>query len=135
MNLVSWRPHASGTLRGFVTVELEIGLIIPDIKVFDGRDGAYVQLPDKPALEGGRLKCTQNGQPIYYPALKWCDRQRADKFSSAVIKALAAQHPEALVSRPAPTPSGSGLQHAVHERLGGNSPARQQPRRGFGRRP
>src|SRR5262245_38602758 len=96
MIVSDWRPLRRGALRGFITVEFELGLTLPDCKIFDGRDGAYVSLPDKPGIKDGQLARDRHGEPIYYPVAKWRDRNRADKWSSAVIQAVRQKYPEAL---------------------------------------
>jgi hypothetical protein len=101
MTIVEWRPLVRGTLRGFVSVELEVGLIIESIKVFDPPNSAFIQIPDRPAVENGQLKRDQGGNVVYYPAVKWRDRKTGDKFSSAVLRLLRAKHPDALTGNTA----------------------------------
>ena len=104
MILKDWRPHSSGALRGYITVRLEIGLVIPDMPVFVTQKGhQYATLPTKPIVENGKHRTTADGKPEYRPAIYWSDRQISDKFSAAVIKLLLAEHPDAL-SRPVTRP-------------------------------
>lgn len=91
----------SGTLPGFVEVELDSGLVIPDIKVFDG---AYVALPDKPAMRQGELQRGNDGKALYMPLLKWRDRATADKFSASVIRLLRQRYPTSLTATAAASP-------------------------------
>ena len=98
MIVTDWRPHVRGTLHGFVTVVLDIGLVISGIKVFGGEGGAFVQLPDKPALQDGQLKRDASNNIVYYPAMKWQNRQIGDKFSSAVIRLLREKYLDALTA-------------------------------------
>jgi DNA-binding cell septation regulator SpoVG len=114
MILKDWKPRVSGSLRGFVEVELDIGLIILDIRIFDGRDGAYTLLPDKPSIKDGRQQYNADQQPIYYPALKWRDRKTGDKFSSAVIRLLLEKYPNALGSRRRVRPAAGFLCRTAH---------------------
>ena len=51
MRLVLWKPIAKGSLRGFVTVELPIGLKLIDCAVFVATKGAWASLPAKPQLD------------------------------------------------------------------------------------
>jgi hypothetical protein len=94
--LRDWRPHASGGLRGYVRIELDVGLVIPGIKVLVGSNGPFVALPEQPVLQDGKLKRDVNGKPVYAPTLYWKDRATGAKFSAAVIKLLLAKYPNAL---------------------------------------
>jgi hypothetical protein len=102
MILTEWPSHVSGGLRCFVSVQLEIGLVIPDMPVFIDKNGhPFVVLPSKPIVANGRLKTGADGKPEYRPAVYWSDRRTSDKFSAAVIKLLLAKHPNALSAAPA----------------------------------
>jgi hypothetical protein len=94
--LRDWRPYVSGGLRGYVRIELDIGLVIPGIKVLVGSNGAFIALPEQPILRDGKLKRDVDGKPAYAPTVIWKDRQTADKFSTAVIRLLLAKYPDAL---------------------------------------
>jgi DNA-binding cell septation regulator SpoVG len=97
MILRDWRPYISGALRGYARVELDIGLVIPDIRVLVGSDGPFVILPEKPVLIGEKLKRDiSTNKPVYVPTVSWKDRATADKFSRALIKLLLEKHPGAL---------------------------------------
>jgi hypothetical protein len=99
-----WRPHSSGTLHGYVTVQLAIGLVIPDMPVFMTPKGhQYATLPTKPIVENGKHRTTADGKFEYRPTVYWSNRQTGDKFSTAVIRLLLAKHPDAL-SRPVTRP-------------------------------
>jgi DNA-binding cell septation regulator SpoVG len=94
--LKDWRPYASGALRGYVKIELDIGLVIPGIRVLVGSNGPFVIMPEQPVLQDGKLKRDVNGKPVYAPTVQWKDRATGDKFSAAVIKLLLAKYPDAL---------------------------------------
>src|SRR5438309_1638090 len=51
MRLIAWRPITKGTLRGFATVELPIGLKLIDCAVFVGVRGAWASPPAKPLID------------------------------------------------------------------------------------
>jgi hypothetical protein len=104
MILKGWRPHSSGTLHGYVSVQLAIGLVIPDMPVFVTQKGhRYVMLPTKPIVADGKHKTGADGKPEYRPAIYWSDRQTGDKLSAAAIRLLLVKHPDAL-SRPVTRP-------------------------------
>jgi DNA-binding cell septation regulator SpoVG len=96
MILRDWRPYVSGGLRGYVRVELDIGLVIPNIRIMVGSNSPFVIMPEQPILQDGKLKRDVNGKPVYAPTVQWKDRATADKFSAAVIKLLLAKYPDAL---------------------------------------
>jgi DNA-binding cell septation regulator SpoVG len=100
MILKEWRPYVSGGLRGYVRVELDIGLVIPNIRIMVGSNGSFVIMPEQPVLQDGKLKRDVDGKPVYAPTVIWKDRQTADKFSAAVIKLLLVKYPDALGAAP-----------------------------------
>jgi DNA-binding cell septation regulator SpoVG len=99
MRLVSWRPVTKGSLRGFATVELPIGLKLHDVLVFVGRNGAWASLPSKAQIDrDGRQKTEANGKAMYAPVLEWRSRDLSDRFSEAVVALVRAAHPDDLDS-------------------------------------
>lgn len=97
MRLVSWKPVAKGSLRGFATVELPIGLRLIDCAVFVGTKGAWVSLPAKPQFDkDNRQRIGADGKPSYSAAIEWRSRELADRWSQAVIDLIRATHPGAL---------------------------------------
>jgi len=89
MRLVSWRPVRKGSLRGFATVRLAIGLTIRDCPVLVGRNGAWATLPGKPQIDAeGRHKKDVNGKPAYVCILEWDSRALSDRFSNGVVSAV-----------------------------------------------
>lgn len=97
MRLIEFRLLTKGALRGFATVELPNGLIIRDISVLVGRNGAWANLPAKPVLNrDGSPRLGTNGRALYNPILEWNDRSLSDRFSAALIDLVRAAHPGAL---------------------------------------
>jgi hypothetical protein len=94
--LKDWRPYVSGALRGYARVELDIGLVVPGIKVLVGSNGPFISMREQPVLQDGKLKRDINGKPAYAPTVHWKDRTTGDKFSAAVIRLLLAKYPGAL---------------------------------------
>ena len=91
MRLVSWKPIAKGTLRGFATVELPIGLKLIDCAVFVGTNGARARPPAKPQLDkDGRQRnhcfaCGAHGEVI-----EFLRRYDNPDCGSAVVKLASA---------------------------------------------
>jgi hypothetical protein len=97
MRLISFRPLVKGSLRGFATVELPIGLKIADVPVLVSGGRAWASLPSKPQIDkDGQHKRDINGKPAYTAILEWRDRALADRFSAAVVELVRAQYPDAL---------------------------------------
>jgi hypothetical protein len=100
MILRNWRPYVSGGLRGYVRVELDVGLVIPNIRIRVGSNGPFVIMPEQPVLQDGKPRHDVNGKPAYAPTVYWKDRKTTDKFSAAVIKLLLTKYPNALDGTP-----------------------------------
>jgi hypothetical protein len=97
MALVSWRPIARGSLRGFAEVTLSIGLTIRDIAVLVGKNGPFAMLPSKPQIDKeGRHKTDANGKGAYVAMLEWCNRDLAARFSAAVVELVRREDPGGL---------------------------------------
>jgi hypothetical protein len=96
MRLVSWKPIAKGSLRGFATVELPIGLRLIECPVFVGSNGPWASLPSKPVLDREGKQVKPNGKPQFATVLEWRDRALNDRFSESVIELVRAAHPDAL---------------------------------------
>jgi hypothetical protein len=89
MRLLSWRPFVKGSLRGFATVQLPIGLKIDEVPVFVGDKGGWANLPGKPILDAdGRHKIDANSKPVHAALAEWRNHELADGFSHAVVAAV-----------------------------------------------
>src|SRR5262249_5832774 len=97
LRLIEFRSIVKGSLRGFATVELPIGLKIHDVVIVAGSRGCWANMPSRPQIDqDGRQPRNANGKPRYSPTLEWRDRDLANRFSAAVIAAIRAAHPDAL---------------------------------------
>jgi hypothetical protein len=89
LKLFEWRPLQKGTLPGFATVELPIGLTIKECPVFVSGDREWVNLPAKPQIDReGNQRTDINGKAQYVSILEWRDRDLRDRFSEAVISGI-----------------------------------------------
>jgi hypothetical protein len=92
MRLVGWKSLVKGSLRGYATVELPIGLKIHDVPVLIGPNGPWASLPSKPQIDkDGRHKTDANSRAAYSPVLEWRDRTLADP-SAAVVALVHAEY-------------------------------------------
>ena len=95
--LLSWRPMVRNTLRGFAAVRLGRSLVIHEISLHAKGPSRWCGLPGKPQIDGaGNTRGGTNGKPLYSPVLEWTDKAAADRFSSAVVALVQAEHPDAL---------------------------------------
>ncbi len=102
MRLISFRPLVRGSLRGFASVELPIGLVIKDVSVLIGKNGPFAALPSKPVLDREGRHVKSDGTKGQYAAiLEWRDRNLSTRFSAAVVELVSAAHPDALDDRAA----------------------------------
>jgi hypothetical protein len=106
VKLLGRKPHQSGTLRGFVDVELEVEhgrrLRIHECPVHTGDTGPWIALPGKVQTHrNGSVRLKPNGKPEYTAILNWGDAETRDAFSRAVIKLLLQRHPDALADEAA----------------------------------
>jgi DNA-binding cell septation regulator SpoVG len=81
LRLIEWRPLVKGALRGFVTVELPMGLTIRKMPVLVGKKGPWVSLPGKPQIDGGgQVRRDPNGKIAYAAMAHWRDKDLSDRF-------------------------------------------------------
>lgn len=104
LRLIEWKPLRKGALRGFVAVELPIGLTLREMPVLLGNHGPWISLPGKPQIDGsGQLRRDEKGKIAYVAMAQWRNKELTDRFSRAVIDLLLTAHPRALSdSDPAP---------------------------------
>lgn len=102
MRLVRFKSLVKGSLRGFATVELSIGLTIEDCPVLIGRAGAWATLPGRPVLDRDGRQVRADGRVQFAAILKWRDRELQNRFSAAVVELIRAHNPAALDEGGAP---------------------------------
>jgi hypothetical protein len=93
MRLLSWKVVRKGSLFGFATVMLPIGLKLVDCPVLISDGKAWATLPSKPQVDkDGHQKTGADGRPAYSPVIEWRDRALADRFSAALVALVRAEH-------------------------------------------
>lgn len=97
--VADWRPLLKNTLRGFATVTLPNGLTISEIAVHVKDQRSWASFPGKPLTgrDGTPLLDPGTGKQRYSVLLSWPDRPTANRFSGAVIDAVEAKHPGAVL--------------------------------------
>lgn len=91
--LLGWRPLTKGNLRGFAKVRLGRALVINDIPVLNSSGKAWASMPGKPLVDrDGQPMRDSRGKARFSPVLEWSDRDSSDRFSAAVVEAIARKH-------------------------------------------
>jgi DNA-binding cell septation regulator SpoVG len=90
--------NPSGTMAGFVSVELPSGQIIHSLKLMRGPAGRFwIATPDqKRRDDNDRPVLDERGKPIWDPIIEFADRAARDRFNEVVLTALRQAHPEAF---------------------------------------
>jgi hypothetical protein len=98
MKLLSWKRIDRGNLKGAASIELEIGLRIHDVLIFETNGKPWLTLPSKPLIgpDGQQIINEANNKPAFAPVLAWRDTRHADSFRRALIRLIREQHPDAL---------------------------------------
>jgi DNA-binding cell septation regulator SpoVG len=92
--LRNWIPHRSGTLLGFCSVELASGLVINNILIMSGRNGAWCAMPAQNRVDGDRQpKLDATKKPIYSRIVEFVDRAATDRFNAVVLELVHEAHP------------------------------------------
>lgn len=82
IEIISFRAHSKNTLEGFATVRMtQIGLEIRDITVHSKDGKRWLGLPAKPYKK-------PDGSDGWSYIIDFYDRETADKFRDATLKAL-----------------------------------------------
>jgi len=95
MTLIDWRPCRRGSLRGFATVELTIGLQMADVTVHLWSGRAWARPPGRPVIDTttGAVLRDDRGRIRYASLLSWRSRDLNDRWSDAVVALVRAEHP------------------------------------------
>ncbi|MEE3502640.1 hypothetical protein [Acidiphilium acidophilum] len=91
-----WKPMHRNSMRGFMTATMPSGMILHDI-VIHGGETPWAAPPSKPMVgrDGVAMKDAA-GKARYSPIISFTDKATREKWSSAMIAALLAAHPDAL---------------------------------------
>jgi hypothetical protein len=96
MALEEFKRLRKGSLLGFATVRLPIGLRIADIPVCTSHGKVWASLPSKPMIGADGRQLEKDSKKRYQPILQWADRETADRWSAAVVELVREHDPEAL---------------------------------------
>src|SRR4051794_30166160 len=73
IRLEAFKALTKGSLRGFATVRLPIGLVIADVPVCTSHGKTWASLPSKPILDREGRHAEEGGKKRYAPILQWGD--------------------------------------------------------------
>lgn len=80
-----------GTLKGFAEISFgELGISIRDVAIHVRGATSWAQPPAKPWLRDGSLAKDASGKVLYVPIFDFANRETRNRFSAAVIAAVAA---------------------------------------------
>jgi hypothetical protein len=100
MILRGWRPtRGGGSLVGFATIELPIGLVLFDIPVHCSHGRPWAALPGRPVLDDSGRRAEDPARPgkrAWVAMGKWRDRDIAGRWSDAVVALVRGAHPGAF---------------------------------------
>jgi DNA-binding cell septation regulator SpoVG len=89
------KPYRSGALLGFWSVQLPSDLILHDIRLMSGRNGAWCALPAQKLINrDGRPRLDANNKPIYSQIVEFVDRPTRDRFNGLILDLIRREHPE-----------------------------------------
>jgi hypothetical protein len=97
ITIVAWKPLARGSLLGFATAALPLGMIVHDVAVHRKGDAIWASPPGKPQIgrDGTPIR-DSDGKVQYSQIITFSDEAARGRFSDGVLAALRASHPEAL---------------------------------------
>ena len=93
---LEFRRVERGTLKGFAKIKVpQWRLTMDDVAIHEKNGKAWAALPARPILDENReVVRDEEGKVKYCKTLYFDDRATADRFSDAVLKAVASRKPE-----------------------------------------
>lgn len=96
--LADFRAHRSGALIGFASIVLPGGIVVEGISLYAKGDARWANPPRKPQISrDGHLERDEQGKPLYEPTIGFASAAAKQAWSSAVVRAVEAAHPDAFV--------------------------------------
>jgi hypothetical protein len=102
-HVTNFRAIQAGALIGFADVTLPSGMILHRCSIFAKDGKAWASPPSKQVVgRDGIAQRTADGKARNEPTVSFTDRWVQERWSTAVIEALRAEHPEAFDGADAP---------------------------------
>jgi hypothetical protein len=92
-----FKPFPRNSLVGFVRARMPSGMVLHDVAIHQQGDAAWASPAAKPQIGRDGTHIKKDGKPQYSPVVSFASKVVGDKFSEAILDALRASHPEALV--------------------------------------
>jgi hypothetical protein len=89
-------PVIRNSLRGFARVRMPSGVIFRDVRIYEKDGTRWASPPSKPMLGRDGTQIKRSDKPMWAPVVSFATKEVRDKFSSAIIAAIEAAHPEAF---------------------------------------
>lgn len=86
----------SNSLRGFARVRMPSGMILHDVALHQRGDERWASPPGKPVVGRDGTQIVKAGKAVYSPVISFASKELRDTFSSAIVAAVEAAHPEAF---------------------------------------
>jgi hypothetical protein len=100
VKLISWKPHVSGSMVGFVDVRMPSGLEIFGVLVHVQGSRRWCAPPGKLMLgPNGQLLREPDGRPAYGKLLGFMTHGVRSSWSRQILAALDAEYPDAAPAR------------------------------------
>ncbi|MEO1089345.1 MAG: hypothetical protein AAFX81_01830 [Pseudomonadota bacterium] len=91
MNIHSYRSIGRGSLLGFAEVELDGGLVLHGVGIFEKDGRRWANPPGKPRLDRDQKPVRGAGGRIEYdPVVSFATKSQRDAFSETVVAGLVA---------------------------------------------
>ena len=96
VTISDWKPLRRGSLRGFATVSMPSGMTVHEVSIMQSNGRAWASPPSKPMIKDGKTIVDDDGKTKYVPLIEFVSKSVRDRWSSSIVDALLAAHPEAL---------------------------------------
>ena len=83
---------------GTATIVLQGGIVVEAITVYAKGESRWANPPRKPSISrDGHLERDEQGKPLYEPTITFASAAARQAWSSAVVRAVEAAHPDAFL--------------------------------------
>lgn len=98
VRILDFKLQRKGSLVGFADVEMQSGLQIFGITIFQGKDGLVAFPPGKPQIDTSGRVIRKEGKTQYAAVIKFKSKEVKANWSRQIVAALEASHASELAS-------------------------------------
>ena len=104
ITISDWKSRESGTLRGFFTTNLAIGLVLHELMLHEREGRWWISFPSKPMLGTNGVALRDDSGKVRYssPLVSVTKRQARDRLTEQVLAALRHAQPQLFAVQRAP---------------------------------